>query len=72
MKWLKYHKEKWRLQKLERQEKKRRGRNTPGDPFVGGARSSSVRGQMGGFLQQRTRAVFQSPWQIIQVGHFMF
>jgi DNA polymerase epsilon subunit 1 len=66
-KWLKYHKEKWRLQKLERQEKKRSGINTSTDVTPGNVQGSSARGRLGGFLQQRTRTVFTSPWQIIQI-----
>ena len=70
-KWLKYHKEKWRLQKAERRQRRQReGEGHSDSSFVGRGHDSlsqPVRGNMAGFLQQRTRTVLQSPWQLIQV-----
>ena len=71
-KWLKYHKEKWQLQKAERRKRREReGEGLSDSSFVGRGHDSLThppRGNMAGFLQQRTRTVLQSPWQLIQVG----
>lgn len=70
MSWLKYHKEKWKLQKKVRDERNRLGARQNG---VGGALGDyapprgGAKGGLTGFLWQQNRALVDLPWQIIQV-----
>lgn len=77
MVWLEYHKEKWKMQKRMREERKRLLTQQNG---VGGALSGdflSLRGVGGatgdltGFLRQQNRALIDLPWEIIQVCSIM-
>lgn len=72
--WLAYQKQKWKLQKIRRQEKKQQlmgltsghGRGGAGEdhtPSSRGVRSHNL----AGFFQQQNRALVELPWQIIQV-----
>lgn len=67
--WLKYQKEKWKLQKQWRDEQRRL--YALGDGVVGGALGgrgvASRGGALTGFLQQQNRTLIDYPWQIIQV-----
>ena len=61
--WLKFHKEKWDIQKLQR-----KGRNrhlSRLDKQL--SQIPSSRGNMATFLRQRNVDLIELPWQIIQV-----
>ncbi|KAL8598378.1 hypothetical protein ACOMHN_032655 [Nucella lapillus] len=62
--WVLYHKRKWAMQAVERQERKRR-RVDAGDYPVSGA-VRPTRG-LGGFLRRTARSMMDMPWQIVQV-----
>ena len=66
--WLKYHKEKWKLQLARRRER----RLMAGQDSVHGGgsvhlHSSLMSGNLTGFLRQQNRTLVDLPWQIIQV-----
>lgn len=70
MAWLRYHKEKWKLQKRARDERRKliARQNGVGGALGGGMLSGSgVMGGLGGFLWQQNRALVDLPWQLIQV-----
>ncbi|XP_077483057.1 DNA polymerase epsilon catalytic subunit 1 isoform X2 [Amblyomma americanum] len=74
--WLKFHKEKWALQRRQRQERsKRMNRGFTGPSSAtdkastskGSAVRSGVAGTLGSFLRRAQRNLLDSPWQIIQL-----
>ena len=72
--WLKYHKEKWRLQKARRLERRQlASRQGPGgvarsrDLSSGGGGGGGTSSDITGFLWQQNRALVDKPWEIIQV-----
>ena len=70
MSWLEYHKKKWQLQRGQRKERKQllahANRNAGSEAFdISSASSTSV--GLSGFLRQRSRALVELPWQLIQV-----
>lgn len=71
--WLTYHKRKWKLQKIRRQEKRqllaqqeRGGGPMTFDPSQ--PRGGGMSRNLTGFLRQQNRALVELPWQLIQVG----
>ena len=68
MKWLKFHKEKWRLQRAQRRERRKLlSQGVAGTAFSDPAPSQMSATNMAGFIRQRNRALAELPWQIIQV-----
>ncbi len=68
MVWLKYHKKKWDIQKMQRKERQKDapqfGRGLPPS-------NVSTRGNISGFLRQRNMDLIELPWQIIQVHMYI-
>lgn len=66
--WLKYHKEKWRLQLTRRHERKSAANRGDfyGDSFD--HTTPRLTGGLTGFLRQQNRTLVDLPWQIIQVN----
>ena len=70
MVWLKYHKEKWKMQKKRRDERKRLLALEEGEGLVGdhsGGRGIGMRSGLSGMLRQQTRALVELAWEIVQV-----
>ena len=70
--WLAYHKQKWKLQRIRRHEKKQQlmglGSGRGGMTEDHTSSSRGVRSHnLAGFFQQQNRALVELPWQIIQV-----
>ena len=69
MTWLSYHKRKWKLQMVRRQEKKQLLRQQErGVATNGGFPETTPSHDLAGFLRQQNRALIDLHWQIIQVG----
>lgn len=69
MQWLKFHKEKWRLQRAQRRERRRLlSQGMAGVGLSDAAPSQLSTINMAGFIRRRNRALAELPWQIIQVG----
>ena len=70
--WLTYHKRKWKLQRIRRQEHKqlqsRRDRTASLESGSLAPRQTSH--NLTGFLRKQTRALIELPWQLIQVCMF--
>ena len=70
MAWLKYHKEKWKIQKRERDMQKKmlaQQDGLGGDYYSSrGGGGGAVGGALTGFLRQQNRALVDLHWQIIQ------
>ncbi|XP_070201892.1 DNA polymerase epsilon catalytic subunit A-like [Littorina saxatilis] len=62
--WVTYHKKKWSLQALERQERKRRRVDAGDFPVSGAVRPSKG---LGGFLRRTARSMMDMPWQVVQL-----
>ena len=72
--WLAYHKQKWKLQRVRRNEKKQQmmgltsGRGgTDSDHTHSGVGGGVRSHNLAGFFQQQNRALVELPWQILQV-----
>ena len=68
MAWVSYHKRKWKLQMVRRQEKKQLLRQQErGVAIKGGALDVTSSHDLAGFLRQQNRALIDLHWQIVQV-----
>lgn len=73
MVWLKYHKEKWKMQKKKRDERRKllaleEGEGFGGDHTFSGGRGLSVGSGLSGMLRQQARALVELGWELIQVS----
>ncbi|XP_035661114.1 DNA polymerase epsilon catalytic subunit A-like [Branchiostoma floridae] len=69
LKWLDYHKRKWKLQAKQRDARKRqdkRRRLDDGETSGAVIRSRPATG-LGGFLRKTARSMMDMPWQIVQI-----
>lgn len=74
--WLSYHKEKWKLQKKRRDEKKRflaldEGEGGDADHIQSGGRGVALGSGLSGMLRQQNRALIELGWEIIQVRTYV-
>ncbi|XP_013399576.1 DNA polymerase epsilon catalytic subunit A [Lingula anatina] len=67
--WLEFHKKKWEFQRRQRQQQQKRRRLDTGFEPTGGSviRSGPATG-LGGFFRKTARAMFDLPWQIVQIA----
>ena len=65
--WLTFHKEKWKLQKKRRDERKRLLALEDGEGSAGDHTHSMGGGGLSGMLRQQSRALIELGWQIVQV-----
>ena len=70
--WLKYHKEKWKLQLKKRDERKRllaldERKVSDVDHTQSGGRGVALGGGLSGMLRQQNRALIEQGWEVIQV-----
>ena len=73
--WLAFHKRKWAFQKKQRQASAAHNNNDPAkrqrvgdDRRPAGLVRTSVQGGLGAFIQKKTWALLDQPWQIIQMA----
>ena len=73
MVWVSYHKRKWKLQMVRRQEKKQLLRQQERGVAVNGGAMLDVTSShdLTGFLRQHNRALIDLHWQIIQVHQLL-